>query len=174
MKSTVQTSFAAAPRRPLLKRPATLARRFGRFCVSPARSKTRLKVLSLATAPWRRKYNSRILRGPQLPCANFKRTISHTSPSGSCSGLLLGRRDASAIPSTPSAKKRSFHLYPVFALTPYSWQSARKLSVLIAFKANSILSSIGSVLLHGIELHLLASLPSKRYLCLEPIVLPSS
>lgn len=44
---------------------------------------------------------------------------------------------ASAIPSRPSAKKRSFHLYPVFALTPYSLQSARKLSVLIAFKANN-------------------------------------
>src|SRR5207253_5420920 len=76
--------------------------------------------------------------------------------SGSCSGLLRGRGDCSSIPRTPSRKKRSFHLYPVFALIPYSWHSARKFSVRTALKANSILCSIGSVLLHGIERHFLA------------------
>src|SRR5207248_7574185 len=63
-----------------------------RFCVSAARSNTRLNVLSLATSPCRRKYNSRILRGPQAACASFRRTISHTSSSGSCSEWLFGRR----------------------------------------------------------------------------------
>jgi hypothetical protein len=60
------------------------------------------------------------------------------------------------MPRTPSRKKRSFHLYPVFALIPYSWHSARKFSVRIALKANSILCSIGSVFFHGIERHFLA------------------
>src|SRR5207237_10197407 len=41
--------------RPLLKRPASGARRRRRFCVRAARSNTRLEVLSLATSPCRRK-----------------------------------------------------------------------------------------------------------------------
>jgi hypothetical protein len=67
LKSTVHTSLGCPARRPLLKRPASLERRrCRRFSVKPARSSTRLKVLSLATFPCRRKYNSRILRGPSL------------------------------------------------------------------------------------------------------------
>jgi len=96
--------------RPLLKRPASGARRRRRFCVRAARSNTRLEVLSLATSPCRRKNNSRILRGPQDMCASFRRTISHTSSSVSCLQWLLGRRDSSSIPAKPLPRKRSFHL----------------------------------------------------------------
>src|SRR6266566_9774137 len=81
------------------------------------------------------------------------------------------------MPLIPSRKKRSFHLYPVLALIPYSSQSARKLSVPIAFNANSIRPSIGSIFFHGISGHLL-SLPCPCsvtyvlnllfYLCSEP------
>src|SRR6266404_7794515 len=82
-------------------------------------SRTLLNVLSLATSPCPRKYNSRILRGPQAICASFKRTISHTSSSGSCLEWLFGRRDSSAIPAKPLRQKRSLHLYPVLVLIPY-------------------------------------------------------
>src|SRR5436853_5228193 len=119
LTSTVHTSLDTLARRPLLKRPASLARARRRFCVNPARSNTRLNVLSLATSPCRRKYNSRILRGPQDKCASFKRTISHTSSSGSCSEWLFGRRDSSSIPAKPLRQKRSLHLYPVLVLIPY-------------------------------------------------------
>src|SRR5882724_6133328 len=72
LKSTVHTSLRAAASRPLLKRPASGARRRRRFCVRPVLSKTLLTVLSLATSPCRRKYNSRILRGPQAACAQLQ------------------------------------------------------------------------------------------------------
>ena len=80
------------------------------FASGPLVSSTRLNVLSLATSPCRRKYNSRILRGPQARCASFKRTISHTSSSASCLEWLCGRRDSSSIPPKPLRQKRSLHL----------------------------------------------------------------
>src|SRR5262249_32828657 len=64
------------------------------------------------------------------------------------------------------------HLYPVLVLIPYSWQSTRKLSVCIAFKANSIRCSIGSVFLQGIGRLFNAFLSLKCYLCIEPAALP--
>src|ERR1700732_5199609 len=51
LKSTVHNSLAAPARRPLHKRPASVDRRLRRFCVKPARSRTRLRVLSLTTSP---------------------------------------------------------------------------------------------------------------------------
>ena len=81
---------------------------------------------------------SRILRGPQL-CAPPSGASSRTpSLQLTAPGYFLGRRDSSSIPAKPSRKKRSFHLYPVLVLILYSWQSARKLSVCIAFNLNSI------------------------------------
>src|SRR5437762_5055759 len=69
---------------PIAQPPPSLERRRARFCVRPARSNTRLKVLSLAASLCWRKYSSRILRGPQDMCASFKRIILHTSSSASC------------------------------------------------------------------------------------------
>ena len=49
LKSTVHTSLAAPALRPVLNRPASVERCRRRFWVKPARSSTRLKLLSQAT-----------------------------------------------------------------------------------------------------------------------------
>src|SRR4030095_6724700 len=53
------------------------------------------------------------------------------------------------IPLIPSRRTRSFHLWPVFVLIPYSWHKARKFTAPSAFNPNSIRSCIGSLFFHG-------------------------
>src|SRR5262249_34680795 len=138
LKSTVQISLGALAFRPVYKRPASLRRRRRRGSTNPARCKIRLKLLSLGALPDRaRSYSARIFRGPQVRWAFLSRMISHTTDSSNPPGLLAGRRDNSSIPCSPYSQNRSFHLYPVLGLIPYSWHKSRKLSVFIARNTNS-------------------------------------
>src|SRR5215831_2078789 len=150
LKSTVHTWLGALALRPLCSRPDCCRERSRRGTTNPARSSTRLKLLSLGTCSWNRSYTLRILRGPQCRCLCLSRTISHTTDSSKPSGLLLGRRDNSPIPLSPSFRNLSFHLYPVLGLIRYSRHSSRKLSVLTALNTNSLLWFIGSICCHGI------------------------
>ena len=67
--------------------------------------------------------------------ASIREALKESDP-GVCAAA--GRRLCSFNPSKPLSLKRSRHLYPVFALIPYSRHSSRKLGQLTAFIANSI------------------------------------
>ncbi len=111
LKSTVQISLGACAFIPVARRlPGSRLRRL-RGSVNPARSKTRLKLLSLGTSPMLlRSYKSRILRGPQRGCAVLSRTIAHTTSSESSEGWPCGFLLSSCKPPKPRSRKRCFHL----------------------------------------------------------------
>src|ERR1043166_935225 len=175
LKSTVHTSLGTVALRPLNNRPDWCRGRNRRGCTKPARSSTRLKLLSLGISSCKRSYTLGILRGPQCRCFCLSRMISHTTASSKPSGLLLGRRDSSLSPLNPHSKNRSFHLYPVLVLISYSRHNSRKFSVLIAFNTNSVLWFIGSTCFHGIG-QFIQNQPASVthvlnhlcYLCIEP------
>ena len=172
LKSTVHTSLRAAASRPLLKRPASGARRRRRFCVRPVLSKTLLNVLALATSPCRRKYNSRILRGPR-PRAPASSARFHTPLP-----LAVARNGFSAAAILLSSRP---NLYPAKTLLPLVARLGAD-SIFLAESAKIERPHRSHCKLHSL-FHRFIFLPrhaevlphhatQKCYLCIEPIVLP--
>ncbi len=172
LKSTVHTSLGARALRPLHRRPASRELRRRRFCVSSCSLQDSLKAALTGRFPMAPSIQlANLARPPPNSCAPPSSAPSRTpSLQLTAPGYFWADVTPPPSPAKPSSrKKRSFHLYPVLALIPYSWQSARKLSVCIRLQSKLYPLSIGSSFFQGMPSH-----AQKCYLCLELMVLPMS